>query len=151
MTVTSHVGDVIGEQGVDDVHTSILRGAGDTSKGYAMEHAHEVREELREPAKELRALIPDVMRGYAELSRAALAPGELPLSTKSLLALVIAVTRECDGCIVAHSRSCAREGVSRQAVAEALGVAIMMNGGPATAWGPRALRSFDEAIEEFRS
>jgi len=27
----------------------------------------------------------------------------------------------------------------------------MMNGGPATAWGPRALRSFDEAIEEFRS
>jgi len=116
-----------------------------------VEHAHEVRDELRGPAKELRALIPDVMRGYGELSRAALAPGELSLATKELLALVIAITRECDGCIVAHSRSCAREGVTRQALAEALGVAIMMNGGPGTVWGPRALRSYDEAGEEFRS
>ena len=116
-----------------------------------MEHAHEVREELRGPAKELRALIPEVMRGYGELARAAMAPGSLPLGTKELLALVIAVTRECDGCIVAHARSCAREGVTREALAEALGVAIMMNGGPGTVWGPRALRSFDEALVDLKS
>ncbi|MGH9115743.1 MAG: hypothetical protein ACRDWW_07925, partial [Acidimicrobiales bacterium] len=29
-------------------------------------------------------------------------------------------------------------------VAEAMGVAIMMNGGPGTVWGPRALTAFKE-------
>jgi alkylhydroperoxidase/carboxymuconolactone decarboxylase family protein YurZ len=34
--------------------------------------------------------------------------------------------------------------VSRQEVAEAIGVAINLNGGPATVWGPRALAAYDE-------
>jgi AhpD family alkylhydroperoxidase len=89
------------------------------------------------------------MRIYSELSRAAMTPGELPSATKELLAIVIAVTRECDGCIVAHTRSAVRAGVTRQALAEAVGVAIVMNGGPGTVWGPRALRSFDEAVADI--
>ena len=115
-----------------------------------MDHAHEVREELRGPALELRGLIPDVMRGYAELSRAAMADGALSTSTKELLALAVAMTRECDGCIVAHARGALRAGVTRQEVAEALGVAISMNGGPGTVWGPRALRIYDEAVADRR-
>jgi AhpD family alkylhydroperoxidase len=111
-----------------------------------MEHMDEVREELRQPALDLHALIPDVMKGYAALSGAAFAEGELSSGVKEMMALVIAVTRECDGCIVAHARGCARAGVTRQQVAEAMGVAVAMNGGPGTVWGPRALRSFDEAI-----
>lgn len=113
-----------------------------------MKHSHEVREELRAPAMALRELIPAVLQSFADLSRAAMAPGELPVASKELLALVIAITRECDGCIVAHARGAFREGVSRQQVAEAIGVAIAMNGGPGTVWGPRALRTFDEAVEE---
>jgi AhpD family alkylhydroperoxidase len=114
-----------------------------------MKHAHEIREELRQPALALRELIPDVFRGFGELSRSAMSAGELSVGTKELLALVIAATRECDGCIVAHSRAAARSGVTRQAIAEAMGVVISMNGGPGTVWGPRALRSFDEAVAEF--
>jgi alkylhydroperoxidase/carboxymuconolactone decarboxylase family protein YurZ len=38
--------------------------------------------------------------------------------------------------------------VTRQQLAEAIGVAIAMNGGPGTVWGPRALRAFDEALAE---
>ena len=106
----------------------------------------EVREELRQPAIELKGLIPGVLKGYAELSRAAMAEGELSGATKELLAIVIAITRECDGCIVSHTRGAAREGVTRQQVAEAIGVAILMNGGPGTVWGPRALGAFDEAV-----
>jgi len=60
--------------------------------------------------------------------------GELPRVTKELLAMVISITRECDGCIVAHTRGALREGASRQQVAEAIGVAIAMNGGPGTVW-----------------
>jgi AhpD family alkylhydroperoxidase len=105
----------------------------------------EIREELRQPALDLRGLIPDVMKGFATLSGAAMAPGELNVGTKELLALVIAITRECDGCIVAHARGCVRNGITRQQVAEAIGVSILMNGGPGTVWGPRALHAYDEA------
>ncbi len=113
-----------------------------------MNHNHEVRDELRQPALALQALIPEVMRGQARVTAAAMAPGDLDVGTKELLALVIAITRECDGCIVAHSRGAVRHGVTRQQVAEAIGVAIAMNGGPGTVWGPRALRSYDEALAD---
>lgn len=111
-----------------------------------MESMNNIREELRQPALDLHELIPDVMKGFAAMSTAAMRGGALSSATKELLSLVIAVTRECDGCIVAHTRGAAREGATRQQVAEALGVAIAMNGGPGTVWGPRALRAYDEAV-----
>jgi AhpD family alkylhydroperoxidase len=115
-----------------------------------VENMHNIREELRQPSLDLHELIPDVMKNFAGLSKAAMAEGDLSVATKELLALVISVTRECDGCIVAHARGALRAGVSRQQVAEALGVAIAMNGGPGTVWGPRALRIYDEAVEDRR-
>ncbi len=111
----------------------------------------DVRAELRQPALDLRAMIPDVLKGYSEMARASFADGELPAKMKELLALVIAVTRECDGCVVSHARGAVRQGATRQEVAEALGVAITMNGGPGTVWGPRALRAFDEALAARRA
>ena len=111
-----------------------------------MESMDSIREELRQPAIDLRALIPDVLKGFGEMSSAAMAEGELSGALKELLAMVIAITRECDGCIVAHTRGAARQGATRQQVGEAIGVAIAMNGGPGTVWGPRALRCFDEAV-----
>ncbi len=117
----------------------------------AMENMHHIREELRQPSLDLHELIPDVMRNFASLSKAAMAEGQLSAATKELLALVISVTRECDGCIVAHVRGALRAGVTRPQLAEALGVAIAMNGGPGTVWGPRALRIYDEAVEDRRA
>ena len=115
-----------------------------------VENMHNIREELRQPSLDLHELIPEVMKNYASLSKAAMAEGQLSVATKELLALVISVTRECDGCIVAHARGALRAGVTRQQVAEALGVAISMNGGPGTVWGPRALRIYDEAVADRR-
>ncbi len=116
-----------------------------------MQHNDEVRAELREPALDLRSMIPDVLKGYSTMSKAAMTDGELSTGIKELVALGIAVTRECDGCVVSHARGAARAGVTRQQVAEAMGVAIMMNGGPGTVWGPRALRAFDEAVAALAS
>ncbi|HVB01046.1 MAG TPA: carboxymuconolactone decarboxylase family protein [Acidimicrobiales bacterium] len=113
-----------------------------------MENNDNIRTELRQPARDLRDLIPDVWKGHVETTSAALRDGELPAQIKELMALVISVTRECDGCIVSHARGAARQQATRQMVAEALGVAISMNGGPGTVWGPRALRAFDEAVSE---
>ena len=111
-----------------------------------MNSMNEIREELRQPAQDLRELIPDVMKSFAALSAASSAEGELSRLTKELLALVISATRECDGCIVAHTRGALREGATRQQVAEAVGVLIALNGGPGTVWGPQALHAYDEAV-----
>jgi AhpD family alkylhydroperoxidase len=103
-----------------------------------------VRDELRLPSRDLRRAIPEVYEGYKQLHDAALADGVLDAATKELIALTIAVTRECDGCISAHAHAAVQRGVTPEQAAEALGVAILMNGGPGTVYGPRAYAAFQE-------
>jgi AhpD family alkylhydroperoxidase len=110
--------------------------------------AHELRDELIAAGRELRDAIPGVYSGYKRLSAAAMGDGELPSRVKELIALAIAVTRECDGCVAAHARGAAQSGATAQEVAEAIGVAILMNGGPGTVWGPRAYAAFREFADE---
>ena len=110
----------------------------------SMIHPNEILSELRQPARDLREQIPDVIGAYAALQKAAMADGALPGKIKELIALSIAVTKECDGCIGAHARGAARQGATELEVAEAMGVAIMMNGGPGTVWAPRALAAYRE-------
>ncbi|WP_308190956.1 carboxymuconolactone decarboxylase family protein [Pseudonocardia terrae] len=103
-----------------------------------------MRDEVRDLGRQLRRAIPAVYRGYAALHDAALRDGALDGRTKELIALAIAVTRECDGCIAAHAQGASGQGASEAQVAEAIGVAILMNGGPATVYGPRAFDAFRE-------
>jgi AhpD family alkylhydroperoxidase len=109
-----------------------------------MIHPNEVLGELRQPARDLREHIPEVVSAYANMQRAVMTEGALSVKVKELIALAVAVTRECDGCIAAHARGAARQQATEEEVAEAMGVAIMLNGGPATVWGPRALAAFRE-------
>jgi AhpD family alkylhydroperoxidase len=113
-----------------------------------VDNQRQIRDELRDPAKSLHAEIPEVMSGFAAMSSAAFRDGNLPQKTKELAALAIAISKECDGCIVAHVRNVVRLGVTRSELAELIGVAIVMNGGPGTVWGPRALRAYDEMVAE---
>jgi len=112
------------------------------------EHSHlygtDVANALAPIARELRHEIPDTVKAFADLHKAAMAPGALDEATKELIALAIGVTHRCDGCIAAHARGAARKGATRAQVAETIGVAILMNGGPATVYGPRALAAFDD-------
>lgn len=113
-----------------------------------MTTARETQRELVPLGRRLREAIPDVYAAYAQLHGAAMGQdGALPARFKELIALAIAVTRECDGCIASHARGAARQGATAQEVADAMGVAIMMNGGPATVWGPRAYAAFGEYAE----
>ncbi len=109
-----------------------------------MSHGHAVQEELREPSRALRRAIPEVYDGYRQLHAAAYAAGALDAKTKELIALALAVSEQCDGCIASHARGAVRTGATEAEVAEALGVAIAMNGGPGTVYGPRAFAAFRE-------
>ena len=112
-----------------------------------MGYAESVQQELRGPAKELRRAIPAVYAGYAQLHDAAFAPGALDGKAKELIALAVAVGKQCDGCIVSHARGAARRGATTAEVAEALGVAITLSGGPGTVYGARAFAAFQEFTE----
>jgi len=109
-----------------------------------MSYGKQVRAELQPHAKELRRMIPDVYKGFGALHDAALADGALDARTKELIAMALAVGSECDGCIAAHAHAAVRHGATLQEAAEAIGVTILMNGGPATVYGPRAFAAFRE-------
>lgn len=113
----------------------------------AHHHGSDVLQSLGEPTKALRQEIPEVFRGFAELHKAALADGALPRVTKELIALCVAIADHCDGCIASHARTLARAGATKEQVAEAIGVAILMTGGPGTVYGPRAYDAFLEFSE----
>lgn len=109
-----------------------------------MGYGKDVQQELRAPARDLRQAIPEIYEGFGKLYTASLAPGALDAKTKELICLAIAVTTQCDGCIATHARGAAAQDCTPQEAAEAIGVAIMMSGGPGTVYGPRAFAAFRE-------
>jgi len=111
------------------------------------EHGKAVLDALNPLHRELRRAIPDVYKGFQALHGAAFAPGALDVRTKELIALAIAVVEGCDGCIASHAQGAARAGATEQEAAEAIGVTILMKGGPATIHGPRAFAAFREFAE----
>lgn len=111
------------------------------------EHGKKVLQDLQGPARELRSRIPEVYTGYSAMHKAALGDGALDTKTKELIALGIAVATRCDGCIASHARGAAKAGATADEVAEALGVAILLTGGPGTVYGPRAMDAFLEFAE----
>jgi AhpD family alkylhydroperoxidase len=109
-----------------------------------MDHYHEVLQGLREPTKDLRHEIPDVWKGFAALHESAMADAELPARVKEAVALAIGVVKRCDGCIAYHAKAAARLGATPGEVAELLGVALLMDGGTASVYGPRAWAAYNE-------
>jgi AhpD family alkylhydroperoxidase len=103
-----------------------------------------VLDELSPLGRDLRKAIPDVYKGFGELHHAAFAEGALDSRTKELIAFAIGVSQRCDGCIASHARAAVKAGATKQEAAEAIGVAYLMNGGPATIYGPRAYAAFCE-------
>lgn len=114
-------------------------------------HGKQVLRDLSPLNRELRRSIPDVYKGFAELSKAAFADGELDRRTKELIALAIGVVEGCDGCVASHAQAAARAGATRQQAAEAIGVTFLMHGGPATVHGARAYDAFCEFADALEA
>jgi AhpD family alkylhydroperoxidase len=109
-----------------------------------MEHYHEVLNDLREPTRGLRHAIPETWSGFLALHEAAVADGTVPTRIKEAVALALSVVKRCDGCIAYHAKAAARRGATPEEVAEALGVALLMDGGTASVYAPRAWDAYRE-------
>lgn len=82
---------------------------------------------------------PDIVRGYRTLSGAGKNANLLGEKTRELISLAVAVTVECDGCIVVHTEAALKAGATEQEIVEALGVAISVKAGSALMFSARVL------------
>lgn len=90
---------------------------------------------------------PELMSGFAQLHSASVADGVLSGKIKELIALAIGISVRCDGCIAYHIHDALSAGATRAEIAETIGVAVMMGGGPSVVYGCQAL----QALEEFEA
>ncbi|NBD94914.1 MAG: carboxymuconolactone decarboxylase family protein [Gammaproteobacteria bacterium] len=87
------------------------------------------------------------MAAFGQLHKTNASDGALSAKTKELIALGIAITVRCDGCIAFHVHDAIQAGASRAEIVEAIGVAILMGGGPSMVYGTEAL----SALEQFEA
>ncbi|WP_042883041.1 carboxymuconolactone decarboxylase family protein [Cupriavidus necator] len=93
--------------------------------------------------KELSARTPDTIRGFGLIAGAGAKTEQLGAKTRELIALAVAVTTRCDGCIAFHAAEAVKLGVSDEEIAEALGVAINLNAGAAITYSTHVLDAID--------
>jgi len=105
---------------------------------------NEYRKQLGASVKEIGQLSPDTIRGYVELSSAGQKKNLLGAKTRELIALAVAVTLRCDGCITVHTEAAIKQGATKDDIAEALGVAAAVNTGAALVYSTRVMDAFKE-------
>lgn len=105
------------------------------------------REKLMAGVGELQALSPDTVGGYAQASGAGAKTNHLDGKIRELIAIAVAVTTRCDGCIAVHAERAVKQGATEQEIAEALGVAVALNAGAALVYSTRVL----DAVKNTRT
>jgi AhpD family alkylhydroperoxidase len=94
---------------------------------------------------EFAKLSPDTVKGYAALGGAGAKTGHLDPKTRELIALAVAISLRCDGCITVHAAEAKKHGATEEEMAEALGVAVSINAGAALVFSTRAHEAFKAA------
>ena len=103
----------------------------------------EYRGELFGRIGELAKVVPETIKGYKTLSTAGQKTNHLDAKQRELIALAVAVTVRCDGCIVVHTTEAQKAGATKEEIAEALGVAISVNAGAALVYSARVMDAAD--------
>ena len=101
-------------------------------------------QELGTRIAEIGRASPDILRGYRTLSDAGQKTANLDAKTRELIALAVAVTLRCDGCITTHTTAALKNQASAEEIVEALGVAISVNAGAALVYSARVLDAVHE-------
>jgi AhpD family alkylhydroperoxidase len=103
---------------------------------------NEYQKQLGTAVADIARTSPDIVRGYRTLSEAGSKTAKLDPKTRELIALAVAVTLRCDGCITIHSDAAAKNGATKEELVEALGVAISVNAGAALVYSARTIDAF---------
>jgi AhpD family alkylhydroperoxidase len=105
---------------------------------------NDYRKQLAFGVKEFGQLSPDTIKGYMALSAAGQKTDLLEAKVRELIAIAVAVTLRCDGCITVHTETAIKHGATKQEIAEALAVATTVNAGAALVYSARVMDAFKE-------
>lgn len=92
---------------------------------------------------EFAKLSPDVLRGLNVIEGSGNKTGHLDPKMHEIIALAVAVTTRCDGCIAVHAKKAIELGATEAEIAEALGVAVALNAGAALTYTARVFDAID--------
>jgi AhpD family alkylhydroperoxidase len=112
-----------------------------------MKDYQSITNDISEYVTILKNEIPHVMDGFSSMAKGALSDQSLDKKTKEFVALGIAVSTRCDGCIGFHTKALVQLGATRDEILDVLGMAIYMGGGPSLMYAADALRSFDQFLK----
>ena len=102
---------------------------------------------FEENSQTLAAAQPALMKSFWGLHKTAVGDGALDTKTKELIALAISVAARCDDCIAHHTYDALEAGATREEIADALGVAILMGGGTSVVYAAHAVQAIDQFLE----
>jgi hypothetical protein len=90
-----------------------------------------------------------IVKRIFNLDTNAYAEGKLDVKTKELLGLVASTVLRCDDCIKYHLETCYKEGISKEEMMEAMGIATLVGG---TIVIPHLRRAYEfwEALEDLK-
>lgn len=111
----------------------------------------EIYENLGKQMQKLGLMKPATMEGFGLLHKNALQSSALDQKTKELVALAIAIAVRCDGCIAFHTHDALKAGALPTEIADVIGVAILMGGGPSVVYGAEALNALEQFQEDKES
>lgn len=101
------------------------------------------RTELLAKVGDFAKLSPGAVSGLVAIENSATKSGLLGAKVHELIALAVAVTTRCDGCIAVHTKKAVEAGATREEIAEALSVAVALNAGAALTYTARVLDAHD--------
>ena len=109
---------------------------------------NDYRQQLVEKIGKIARLSPETVKGYNTLVSAGTKTNHLDAKTRELIALAVAVTLRCDGCITVHTEAAIKHAASREEIAEALGVAVSVNTGAALVYSARVMDAYEVSPAE---
>lgn len=114
------------------------------SKGSEEMKAREFLVKFKNDLEKMKAQSTATVNGFAGLFGKTMSEEVLTVKEKELVAIGIAVAKQCEPCIILHVQKCLDAGASREEILEASGVAVMMSGGPAYTHIPMVIDAIDE-------
>lgn len=92
----------------------------------------------------MKAQVNPLVTAFGGLFTKTMAEGAISVLEKELIALGIAVAKQCEPCIKLHVQKSLTAGATKEQVLEAACVAVMMGGGPAYTHIPVVLEALDD-------
>jgi AhpD family alkylhydroperoxidase len=89
---------------------------------------------------------PKIAQGFGTMHHATAEDGALTVKQKELIALGIAITIRCEGCIACHVKASLEAGATQAEIVETIGVAVVMGGGPSVVYGDKAYKAMKEMM-----